>query len=122
MESKKLTTEEIKFLKTVAERILTPLKAKISIPSTPMVVHSFISDGNGHMMDYEDEFIYHIVVESVGKGARELSFVFYNTPLAGWAWHIAFDAFMKLDGNLDSPPPKIYGRKRIIFCLITIDL
>lgn len=102
MTSKKLTTEEIRFLKTVAERILVPLHTKVTFPSTPMIIHTFVGAGGGPMVSDGDEYVYHVVFEAPGKGARESTFVFYDTPLAGWAWHIAFDAFMKLDGNMDS--------------------
>lgn len=99
MNSRILTKDELEFLKKISEKILKPIEGRVFIDSEPTKIH-WHSESSGTNRSEWDEYVYRISIGSK-KGEAELRFVFYDTPLVVWAWHIAADAFFRLDDDID---------------------
>lgn len=100
MKSKILTKEEIEFLEKITEKILQPIDGKMKIDKESTKVHWWSGDGFNKIE--WDEYIYRIFVTSK-NGTAELRQVFNDAPLVEWAWHIAADAFHRLDDDINGP-------------------
>lgn len=99
MKSKLLTEEEKEFLKNIVEKILKPIDGRVVFGDKPTKFHCFRGESSFNLVEW-DEYVYHILIESK-KGNTELIFCFNDTPLIGWAWHVAADAFHKLDDDIN---------------------
>jgi len=103
MRTKILRKEEIKFLETVTNRVLEPIKGVIHISEEYTIIHCSRSTGEGFDRVEWDEYIYYIVVESK-KGNFEFSESFQNfAKLPDIAWNLATTAFSYLDGDMNRP-------------------
>lgn len=99
--SKMLTKEEIAFLVKVSEKILAPIDGKVTISDTPTTIHCLRGEGGFDRTKW-DEYIYRISINSK-NGTAELCYVFNDFSLVAWAWHIAADAFHRLDDDIHGP-------------------